>query len=234
MNLFDLKGISKEYHSKSALNRVDLSMEKGEFLSVLGPNGAGKTTLLKIMSGIMSPTSGKILYKDRALSESAIKKEISYLGHKNSLYNSLSVLENIDFVCELFSRQNGGLQIENILKDHGLWERRKDPVKELSQGMKRRLAIARGFITDPEVFIMDEPFIGLDLRWRNAVLETIKSLRNHNKSLVLTTHLIEEGYDLADTVAFLDKGSLLFVKKQKDIDLEELKGLFHSLGKAVP
>jgi ABC-type multidrug transport system ATPase subunit len=81
---------------------------------------------------------------------------------------------------------------------------------------------------------MDEPFIGLDLRWRNAVLETIKSLRNHNKSLVLTTHLIEEGYDLADTVAFLDKGSLLFVKKQKDIDLEELKGLFHSLGKAVP
>jgi ABC-type multidrug transport system ATPase subunit len=104
MNLFDLKGISKEYHSKSALNRVDLSMEKGEFLSVLGPNGAGKTTLLKIMSGIMSPTSGKILYKDRALSESAIKKEISYLGHKNSLYNSLSVLENIDFVCELFLR----------------------------------------------------------------------------------------------------------------------------------
>jgi heme ABC exporter ATP-binding subunit CcmA len=230
----DLKEISKQYHSTAALNRVNLSMARGEFLSILGPNGAGKTTLLKIMSGIMSPSGGKILYKDRALPESAIKKEISYLSHKNSLYNSLSVLENIDFVCQLFSRQNGGLEIESVLKNHGLWERRKDPVKELSQGMKRRLAIARGFITDPEVYIMDEPFIGLDLRWRNAVLETIKSLRSHNKSLVLTTHLIEEGYELADTVAFLDKGTLLFVKKKEDIDLEELKGLFYSLGKAVP
>jgi heme ABC exporter ATP-binding subunit CcmA len=234
MILLDLKEISKQYHSTSALNRVSLSMAKGEFLSILGPNGAGKTTLLKIMSGIMSPTSGKILYKDRALSEGAIKKEISYLGHKNSLYNSLSVLENIDFVCQLFSKRNGGSQIENILKNNGLWERRKDPVKELSQGMKRRLALIRGLITDPEVYIMDEPFIGLDLRWRNAALETIKSLKNHNKSLVLTTHLIEEGFDLADTVAFLDKGSLLFIKKKKDIDLEELKGLFYSLGKGMP
>jgi heme exporter protein A len=234
MNLFDLKGISKQYHSKSALQGVDLSMDKGEFLSILGPNGAGKTTLLKIMSGIMSPTDGKILYKDRTLSESTIKKEISYLGHKNSLYNSLTVLENIDFVCQLFSRRNGGSQVENLLRNHGLWERRKDPVKELSQGMKRRLAIARGFITDPEVYIMDEPFIGLDLRWRNSILETIKSLKNNHKSLVLTTHLIEEGYDLADTIAFLNKGNLLFVKKKKDIDLEELRGLFHSLGQAVP
>jgi heme ABC exporter ATP-binding subunit CcmA len=234
MRLLHLKEISKQYYSTSALNRVSLSMANGDFLSILGPNGAGKTTLLKIMSGIMSPTDGKILYKDRTLSEGSMKKEISYLGHKNSLYNSLSVLENIDFTCQLFSRQNGGSQIENILKNHGLWERRKDPVKELSQGRKRRLAIARGLLTDPEVYIMDEPFIGLDLRWRNAVLETIKSLKKHNKSLVLTTHLIEEGYDLADTIAFLDKGSLLFVKKKKDIDLEELKGLFHSLGQAVP
>lgn len=234
MKLLDLKEISKQYHSTSVLNRINLSMAKGEFLSILGPNGAGKTTLLKIMSGIMSPTSGKILYKDKALPESAIKKEISYLGHKNSLYNSLSILENIDFVCQLFSRQNGGSQIESILKNHGLWERRKDPVKELSQGMKRRLAIIRGFITAPEVYIMDEPFIGLDLRWRNTILESIKSLRNQNKSLVLTTHLIEEGFDLADTIAFLDRGSMLFVKKKEDIDLEELKGLFHSLGKEGP
>lgn len=233
MNLLDLKGISKHYHSKSALNRIDLSMDKGEFLSILGPNGAGKTTLLKIMSGIMSPSDGKILYKNRPLSESTIKKEISYLGHKNSLYNSLTVLENIDFICQLFSRQNGGAHVENLLRNHGLWERRKDPAKELSEGMKRRLAIAKGFITDPEVYIMDEPFNGLDLKWRNTVLETIKSLKNRHKSLVLTTHLIEEGYDLADTVAFLNKGNLLFVKKKKDIDLKELKGLFHSLEQVV-
>jgi heme ABC exporter ATP-binding subunit CcmA len=233
MKILELIGIKKLYHSNAALKGIDLSVEKGNSLSVLGPNGAGKTTLLKIISGIMSPTEGKIIYKNNQSSENDRKKEIFFLGHKNSLYNTLTVLENINFVCRLFSRNNGDTSVENILREHGLWERRNDPVGELSQGMKRRLAIAKGFLINPEIFIMDEPFSGLDIRWRSSTLSKIKDFKRQGKSLVLSTHLVEVGYELADNIAFLHRGKILFIKKKEEVEVEEIKGLFHSLGEIL-
>jgi ABC-2 type transport system ATP-binding protein len=160
-----------------------------------------------------------------------MNKEVSFLGHRNSLYNALTVLENIQFINRLFSRRNGKDHTEHILKIHGLWERRNDPVSELSQGMKRRLAIVKGFISNPKLFIMDEPFIGLDLKWRSAVLSTIKNFKEAGNSLVLTTHLVEEGYELADNIAFLHKGKLMFLKRKDKVNIEDIKILFHSLEK---
>ncbi|UCE79177.1 MAG: heme ABC exporter ATP-binding protein CcmA [Nitrospiraceae bacterium] len=228
MKILELRGVKKRYHANSALNGIDLSIEKGNSLTVLGPNGSGKTTLLKILSGIMSPTEGKVIYKNNQASENDRKKEIFFLGHKNSLYNSLTVLENVNFVCRLFSRNNGDASVENILREYGLWERRNDPVGELSQGMKRRLAIAKGFLIDPDVFIMDEPFSGLDIRWRSSTLSKIKDFKRQKKSLILSTHLVVEGYELADYIAFLHRGKFLFIKKKEEVDIEEINGLFDS------
>jgi heme ABC exporter ATP-binding subunit CcmA len=233
MNLLELTGIKKQYHAKTALDGIDLCLGEGDFLTILGPNGAGKTTLLKIMSGIMSPSEGSVKYGNRSSPESDIRKEVSYLGHKNSLYNALSVLENLEFVSRLFSHRNGRSRVEDVLKDSGLWERRNDPVSELSQGMKRRLAIIKGVITEPKVFIMDEPFTGLDLRWRKRITSSIRKFREQGRSLVLTTHLVEEGYELADNIVFLHRGKPLFVKKKSDVKVEDIYDLFDSLGEAV-
>ncbi|MEF9426526.1 MAG: ATP-binding cassette domain-containing protein, partial [Candidatus Mariimomonas ferrooxydans] len=128
---------------------------------------------------------------------------------------------------------NGSVRIEAVLREHGLWERRNDPIWELSQGMKRRVAIIKGFIVEPKIFILDEPFTGLDVRWRRLILLKIKELKKAGKSLVLATHLVEEGYDLADRIVFINKGSLLFIKDKKETNVEEVHELFHSLGAAV-
>jgi heme ABC exporter ATP-binding subunit CcmA len=227
--MLELKEIRKLYHSKAALQGIDLCIRAGDSVTFFGPNGAGKTTLMKIMSGIMSPTEGKVLFNAKRLSESNIRREIFYLGHKNSLYNALTVKENIDFVSRIFRRSNGEAPVDDILREHGFWERRNDPVRELSQGMKRRLALAKCFLMDPKIVILDEPFTGLDLRWRNFILSRVKELKKTGASLILTTHLVEEGYEVADYVGFLHKGRLLLLKKKDEVSIEEVYDLFNSI-----
>ncbi|GMR03175.1 MAG: hypothetical protein BMS9Abin21_002 [Thermodesulfovibrionia bacterium] len=233
MTLMELKGIRKYFHSKAVLNGIDLCVREGESITIFGPNGAGKTTLMKILSGIMSSVKGEILYNGRRSSVCEMRKNIFFLGHKNSLYNSLTVSENLNFINRLFTRNNGSDRIETVLREHGLWERRNDPVWELSQGMKRRVAIAKGFIVEPKILILDEPFTGLDVRWRRLILSKIKKLTKTGKSLVLATHLVEEGYDLADRIVFINKGNLVFIKDKKETNVEEIHELFHSLGDAA-
>lgn len=227
MTLMELQSIKKHFHSRPALNGIDLVIREGESITIFGPNGAGKTTLVKILSGIMAPGEGKVSF-DGNSSGADMKRNIFYLGHKNSLYNSLTISENMDFLNRLFSRSNGTQRIETVLREHGLWEQRNDPVKELSQGLKRRVAIARGFITDAKIFIMDEPFTGLDLQWRWSVLEKIRQLKESGTSLVLATHLVEEGYDLADRIVFLNKGRIVFMKEKRETDIQEILSVFKS------
>jgi ABC-type multidrug transport system ATPase subunit len=231
--LLELKGIKKQFHSRPVLNDIDLCVKEGESITIFGPNGAGKTTLIKILSGIMSPGEGNILFNGSKSSGPDLKKNIFFLGHKNSLYNSLTVIENLDFINSLFSRSNGSHRIETVLREHGLWERRNDPVRELSQGMKRRAAIAKGFIINPGLLILDEPFSGLDLRWRRSILSKIRELKTARKSFVLVTHLVEEGYELADRIAFMNKGEFLFIRDKKEVTVKEICDLFDSLGEAA-
>ncbi len=229
MNIIELRGVRKQYHAKTALGGIDMYVRRGECITLFGPNGAGKTTLLKIISGIMSPTEGRLLYNDKPYSESDIKKDAFYLGHRTSLYTALTVMENMDFIRRLFSL-NHRRQVEDILRGHGLWERRNDPVNELSQGMKRRLALAKGFIMSPEIFILDEPFTGLDHRWRSAILAKINDIKKQGKSVLISTHLVEEGHRLADRVAFLHRGRFLFIRDREEVDTAEIYGLFDSMG----
>lgn len=227
MALLELKDIRKQYHTKTALRDVNLSIESGSAVTVFGPNGAGKTTLLKIMSGVMSPTEGEVLYRDKPDSNRSLKRETFYLGHKNSLYNGLTVLENLNFFSRLFTRSQDGL-IEGVLREHGLWERRHDPVRELSQGMRRRLALTRGFVTGQGLIMLDEPFVGLDMKWRASVVEKIGGLKRQGKTLVLSTHLVDEGYALADHIVFMQKGRISFIRERDSVSLEEIRELFCS------
>lgn len=229
MNMIKLLNVGKVYHSRPALKCVDLGIEDGTMLTLFGPNGAGKTTLLKILAGIMSPSEGRVIYSPELSRHGDVRGSISYLGHKNSLYNELTVLENINFVFRLFGRKNGKEAIEKTLREFGLWERRRDPVRELSQGMKRRLAIAKGFITDSRIFVFDEPFTGLDLRWRDTILSGIRALKAKRKTTIICTHLLEEGYELGNIFAFFHRGSLLFLKRRDEIGLNEIKERFRLL-----
>ncbi len=233
MNYIQLRGVRKEYHGNLALAGIDLTVRAGEVMAVFGPNGAGKTTLMKTMAGITSPTEGKIVYFGDS-SRDDVRKEIFFLGHKNSLYNGLTVLENISFFYRLFSGDRNGDALRRVMKEQGLWERRNDPVRELSQGTKRRLAITRGLLTDCKVYILDEPFTGLDVKWRGSMISRIKGLKGDGKAVVIATHLVEEGFDLADVIAFLHRGRLLFVREKRETTVEEINRLFDMYGERVP
>ena len=223
--LLELKDIGKQYQRRAALQGVNLSLGRGESITLFGPNGAGKTTLMKIISGLMIPTKGEFLFCGKPASESPLRRETFYLGHKNALYGGLTVLENMDFAQRLHNRRDEG-SVEAVLREHGFWERRDDTVRELSQGMKRRLAIARAFVLTPPLLVLDEPFVGLDIKWRRSVLESIKELKQAGAALVLSTHLVDEGYELADRIMFLDKGKALFLKKREDVGIDEIKEMF--------
>ncbi len=223
--LLELKGIGKQYLRRAALQAVDLSLMRGESIALFGPNGAGKTTLIKIISGLMAPTKGEFLFCGKPVSESSLRRETFYLGHKNALYGGLTVLENMNFAERLHGIHEKG-SVEAVLREHGFWERRNDTVRELSQGMKRRLAIARAFVLKPSLLVLDEPFVGLDIKWRRSVMEKIQEIKQAGVTLVLSTHLVDEGYELADRILFLDKGKTLFCKRRDEVSVNEIKALF--------
>jgi heme ABC exporter ATP-binding subunit CcmA len=227
MQLLELTGIKKDFNMKAALAGIDISLGKGSLLTIFGPNGAGKTTLMKIMVGIMDPSEGEILYKGKPLSFNGQQSDVYYLGHKNALYNALTVKENMNFTAQLFGNRTTEM-VDNVLQEHGFWERRHALVQELSQGMKRRLAITKGFLTNQNLLIMDEPFAGLDIKWRRSISSKIEDLKNQGKSLVISTHLAEEGYELADFIAFLHRGKVIFIKKKEELKVSDIRALFNS------
>jgi heme ABC exporter ATP-binding subunit CcmA len=227
MQLLELTGIKKDFNSKAALTGVDISVAEGSSVTIFGPNGAGKTTLMKIMAGIMAPSEGKVSYNGKSMSFNGKQSEIYYLGHKNALYNALSVKENLNFTARLFG-QNKTDMVDAVLQEHGFWQKRNALVQELSQGMKRRLAIIRGFLTDQNLFILDEPFAGLDIRWRMSVSSKINDLKEQGKTLVLSTHLAEEGFELADAIAFLHQGRIRLIRNKEEMEVSDIHALFNS------
>jgi heme ABC exporter ATP-binding subunit CcmA len=227
MQLLELTGIKKYFNTKAALAGLDISVDKGSSLTIFGPNGAGKTTLMKIMAGIMAPCGGEVLYNGKPLSFNGQQSEIYYLGHKNALYNALTVQENLNFTARLFGNRKTEM-VDTVLQEHGFWGKRHALVEELSQGMKRRLAITKGFLTNQNLLILDEPFAGLDIKWRRSISSKINDLKKQGKALVISTHLAEEGYELADSIAFLHRGKVVFIKKKEEMKVSDIQALFNS------
>lgn len=223
--LLKTEGLRKTYGSRPVLSGIDLTLRKGETMVLFGPNGAGKTTLMKILSGIMQPTEGKVSFLGEPTSGSALRNKIFYLGHKNAMYNGLTVMENMAFTAQLFSVHKDGT-VQALLKEHGLWDRRNDVLRELSQGMKRRLAIMRAFLCSAPLLVLDEPFAGLDIRWRRDIALKMLELAKRGKSLLFSTHLVQEGCEIADKVCFLDKGKMMLHKHREESTPEEVQALF--------
>jgi len=214
-----LLDISKTYSMRPVLRGVELELKDGEAFVLFGHNGAGKSTLLKIAAGLMSPNTGRV----EITTESHSRGGIFYIGHRNGLYNELTVMENIRFFQDISRNRNGKFPLREILLEFGLWQRRNDPVKQLSQGMKRRLSLMKGFISGADILLLDEPFSGLDVRWKEIILERLRGLKKKGVALLMVTHLIKEGLSVADRIGLLENGVLTFQCKKEEITEEEIK-----------
>jgi ABC-2 type transport system ATP-binding protein len=197
-----------------ALQGVDLHVPRGSVFGLLGPNGAGKTTTVRILSTLLTPTKGTaaVLGYDVMKDTAQVRRNIGFvLGGDRGLYGRLSGKENLEYFAALnhLEPRFATKRAEELLETVGLLERRHDKVETYSRGMKQRLHIARGLLTDPEVLFMDEPTIGLDPQVAQEVRAIIPQLRDRGKTVLLTTHYMFEADVLCDQLALIDKGRIV-------------------------
>ena len=209
--------LTKNFYTKEGemevLKNISFTLHEGEILSLLGPSGSGKSTIVNILTNLLEPTSGKV----------SIKGTIGYMFQKDHLLEWRSIMDNITLGLEIMHKKNDKKsmeRIERLLKTYGLWEFRNMYPKELSGGMRQRVALIRTLSVDPSILLLDEPFSALDYQTRLMVNDDVyKVIKNENKSVILVTHDISEAIAMGDKVAVLSKRPST-IKNTYDIDLD--------------
>ena len=207
-----LRGLGKDFGSRTAVGTVDLEVVRGECLGLLGPNGAGKTTTISMACGVVTPTRGAVAIggTDLATDPRAAKRKLGLVPQDLALYDELSAIQNLRYFGALYGLAGGALaeHVDWALGVVGLRDRAIDHVKTYSGGMKRRLNIAAGLVHKPELLILDEPTVGVDPQSRNHIFETVRALRADGMTVVYTSHYMEEVEALCDRVAIMDGGAI--------------------------
>ena len=212
--ILEIKDLKKKFGSFAALKGINLKVNRGEIIGLLGPNGAGKTTTIKIITGLLKADSGEInIFGENIISglPTWIKEKIGVVFEESNLYYRLSAYDNLLF----FARINGinKTKVEELLKEYKLYDVRKKAVKNFSKGMKKRLMICRSLLAEPEILILDEATGGLDPISAEIIRQKISKLKAEGKTVLLSTHYLEEADRLCDRVAFINQGSLIALDK---------------------
>lgn len=211
--MIELKNVNKSFKTIMALSDVSLEILKGEFFGLLGPNGAGKSTTMNLLIGYLSADSGNILINGEEVNSAKLgfRKDIGFVPQSIALYNELSALENLRIFGSLYELQQNDLEeeINDYLYAVGLYERRKEEVKNFSGGMKRRLNLITALLHKPKVLLCDEPTVGVDPQSRNAIFDFLEKLNSEGLTIVYTTHYMEEAERLCNRVAIIDSGKII-------------------------
>lgn len=219
--MIDIRDISKSYNGLAALQNISLRIEGGEILGLLGPNGAGKTTLMSILSTLLRPSSGSAMVGgfDVVTDPQEVRKLIGFVPQDISLYDDLSAYDNLMFFGSMYNIPRGALRqrIDDALGMVGLEDRSRDRISTYSGGMKRRINMAAAMLHDPEVLLLDEPTVGIDPQSRMLLLEVVSSLAQGERTVVYTTHYMEEAERLCDRVAIIDEGKIVAVGAKEQL-----------------
>lgn len=217
-----VKDVRKKYPTGTeALKGVSLTIPKGDFFAFLGPNGAGKTTLIGIIAGLTLKSSGTVEVNGTNI-DAAPDKAKTYIGLVPQEFN-FNIFEKVeDIVINQagyygMTRAEAQPKCDEILKQLGLWEKRKMPSQTLSGGMKRRLMIARALVHEPQVLLLDEPTAGVDVELRRGMWEFLNKLNASGTTIILTTHYLEEAEQLSKHVAIINKGEIITNEPTKDL-----------------
>jgi heme exporter protein A len=224
----EIRGLSKAFGHQVALRRVDLAVAKGEFLTLFGPNGAGKTTLIRIVASLTRPTAGSVWVRGEELGKAAtsLRRHIGLISHNPLLYGDLTPDENLRFFSRMYDLPDAADRIDDVLEQVGLLGRRRDPVRTFSRGMVQRLAIARAILHDPAIMLLDEPYTGLDLQAADMLRSVLTELASSNRTVILTTHNLEQGLEMCDRATILDKGRVAWEGMRSGLDLAGMKDIY--------
>lgn len=231
MNAIEINGLTKMYGNRSAVNSINLRIAQGEFLAMLGSNGAGKTTTIKMLSCLVEPTKGDAVMLGNSIctASESVKKIINLSPQETAVAPKLTVKENLMMIARLYgcSKKQAKDSAEVMMTTFELKDRQNDKAKSLSGGWQRKLSIAMALISNPKILFLDEPTLGLDVRARRELWETIEKLKG-KVTLILTTHYLEEAEALADRICIMDAGVIQImgtadeiIKKSGKRDFEE-------------
>ena len=227
MDAIRIEGLTKKYKDIVAVDNLNLTVHKGELLSLLGVNGAGKTTTIKMLSCLTQPTSGDAFLNGKSISKdtAAVKSLIAVSPQETAIAPGLSVQENLELMCGVhgFTKEKQNAKISELTDLLGLESVSKKKAGKLSGGWQRRLSIAMALISEPEILFLDEPTLGLDVLARSDLWDLIRSLKGE-VTIILTTHYMEEAEALSDRIAIMKDGKLLIcdtadkIKEAADTD----------------
>lgn len=206
MTVLKIEGLDKSYGLVHAVNKLNLSVEKGQVYGILGPNGSGKTTTLAMILGVVKSDQGHYSWFGSD-EETSARQKIGSLLESPNFYPYLSLIENLKIVCQIKNIPQA--EIFRVLKVVGLLERQKSKFQTLSYGMKQRLALASVLLGDPEVLVLDEPANGLDPEGIAEVREIVKKEADRGKTIIMASHILDEVEKVCSHVAILKKGELL-------------------------
>ncbi|MCP4042035.1 MAG: ATP-binding cassette domain-containing protein [Gammaproteobacteria bacterium] len=213
MHAIDTRKLRKSYGSQLAVDDVTLQVESGEFCGLLGPNGAGKTTLLRMLTGNTPPTAGQLEVLGFPIPVRAreMRHNLGIVPQEDNLDPDFSVVENLRIYASYFRINSRELEprLRHLLEFAALTTKAEVGIGELSGGMRRRLSLIRALVNDPALLVLDEPTTGLDPQARQVIWQRLRLLKNQGKTLLLTTHYMEEAQRLCDRVIILDHGHIL-------------------------
>lgn len=210
--MIEIKSLTKKFDNFTAVDSLNLTIQKGEFFGLLGPNGAGKTTTIGMLSTLLLPTSGEIFIDGQQLTRNRtdLKQKLSVITQEYSMRQDMTMDEIMEYQGRLYFMPLKEIRsrTEELLEFCELIEFRKRTVRKLSGGMKRKLMVCRALLTDPEILLLDEPTAGMDALSRRQMWNLLRRLNEKNLTILLTTHYMEEAQALCDRVALMNKGKL--------------------------
>ncbi len=223
-NIIEIKGLSKSYFNKKALNNISMNIEKGKVVGILGPNGSGKTTLIKIITGILRETKGEVLI-DGNKPGPISKSVVSYLPDRNFLYNWMNIQEAINFYKDFYKDfdENKAYDLLKFMKLE-----RNMKISSLSKGMTEKLNLTLVLSRNAKLYVLDEPIAGVDPVARDQILDAILKNYNEDSTMLITTHLVRDMENIFDDVIFLREGEIQLtgnaeaLREEKSMKIDDL------------
>ena len=226
----DVAGVTRTFGRRRAVDGVDLTLHAGDCIALFGPNGAGKTTLLRVIAGLLNPTTGTVSLDGHSVrADASARAQIGLISHQSMLYRALTSRENVEFAAKLYGVSNPAEAALRALERMRIADRADTPVRALSRGLQQRVSIARAIVHEPRLILLDEPYTGLDASGGAALTDMLRLVRASGAALVVVTHNVEEGLDVASHAAVMLRGKIVRRDSVADIDARMYVSEYRSL-----